>query len=102
MNKIFRFTFREYDDIDVNAVYHQLVATYTSDSDDHQQPGTSTGSITPAGRRRFVYHMKYVVYGVFSIKISVTVSDLEETQHSTAQEAAVAEIGAKNVVNSWI
>lgn len=40
-------------DIDVNAVYHQLVATYTSDSDD-QQPGTSTGHITPSGRRRLV------------------------------------------------
>ncbi|XP_031621174.1 bromodomain and WD repeat-containing protein 3 isoform X2 [Contarinia nasturtii] len=39
-------------DIDVNAVYHQLMATYTSDSEDNQQPGTSTGSITPAGRRR--------------------------------------------------
>lgn len=39
-------------DIDVNAVYHQLVATYTSDSD--EQPGTSTGHITPNGRRRFV------------------------------------------------
>ncbi|XP_055320942.1 bromodomain and WD repeat-containing protein 3 isoform X2 [Sitodiplosis mosellana] len=38
-------------DIDVNAVYHQLVATYTSDSDD-QNPGTSTGHITPSGRRR--------------------------------------------------
>lgn len=44
--------FREHNDIDVNAVYHQLMATYTSDSDENPQPGTSTGSITPAGRRR--------------------------------------------------
>lgn len=41
-------------DIDVNAVYHQLMATYTSDSDENQQPGTSTGTRTPAGRRRYV------------------------------------------------
>lgn len=46
--------FRDHSDIDVSAVYHQLMATYTSDSDENPQPGTSTGSVTPAGRRRFV------------------------------------------------
>lgn len=50
----FAFVSREHNDIDVNAVYHQLVATYTSDSDENPQPGTSTGTTTPAGRRRFV------------------------------------------------
>lgn len=49
------FDSRDHNDIDVNAVYHQLVATYTSDSDENPQPGTSTGAATPAGRRRFVH-----------------------------------------------
>lgn len=49
---IFCALFRDHNNIDVSAVYHQLMATYTSDSDENPQPGTSTGSVTPAGRRR--------------------------------------------------
>lgn len=49
---------RDHNGIDVNAVYHQLNDTYMSDSDENQQPGTSTGTVTPAGCRRFVLHFK--------------------------------------------
>lgn len=45
--------FRDQNEIDVNAVYHQLVDTYQSDSDENHQPGTSTGSVTPAARTRY-------------------------------------------------
>lgn len=80
INKInLHFTFREHNDIDVNAVYHQLVATYTSDSDDHQQPGTSTGSITPAGRRRFVRIINHFnSFSFATILLIIPFSDPEE------------------------
>lgn len=52
----------------MNAVYHQLVATYTSDSDENPQPGTSTGAITPAGRRRFVYLLFQSIGSEFVLK----------------------------------
>lgn len=40
-------------DIDIRAVYHQLVDTYTSDSEEEQGAGTSTGGATPSGRTRY-------------------------------------------------
>lgn len=42
---------RDHNSIDVNAVYHQLNATYKSDSDD-LEAGPSSGPRTPAGCRR--------------------------------------------------
>lgn len=44
---------RDPNDVDVRAVYHQLVDTYVaSDSDDENRAGTSTGGVTPAGSSR--------------------------------------------------
>lgn len=46
---------RDPNDVDVRAVYHQLVDTYVaSDSDDDNRAGTSTGGITPSGTSRYV------------------------------------------------
>lgn len=63
LKKIFLFEIFRDSDIDVNAVYHQLVATYTSDSD--EQPGTSTGHVTPSGRRRFVESFDLISFEMF-------------------------------------
>lgn len=45
---------RDQNDVDVRAVYHQLMDTYvTSDSDNDTGPGpsTSTGGVTPTTKR---------------------------------------------------
>lgn len=76
------YSCRDHNEVDVNAVYHQLQDTYQSDSDDTQQPGTSTGGVTPAGRRRFVLSLFYVIdlffFSFHFDLIFVTPTDLDE------------------------